>query len=282
MNYIQNKKGRRTQKSVPFFYSVKLLCLQTIVFVTCMLFFLSVTYADPEIHGLWVVRDAITSSEQVQILIDFADLHHYNVIFVQVRGRGDAYYKSYFVPPPKDYPNIPYVFDPLEEIIKLAHLRGIEVHAWFNMYLTWSSPMPPIDPEHPLNKHPEWFMVSIDGHSMADTYVDSIKANFHGMRYLSPGLESVRNYLSRVVTEVIVSYNVDGVHLDYIRYPGREYDFHAVVRNEFSDLYDVDPIKVVSPLLSFLPKHKLNPCRTISPDFFYRNISLPHRPGSRC
>ncbi|MFC1528473.1 glycoside hydrolase family 10 protein [Candidatus Latescibacterota bacterium] len=216
-----------------------------IVFGLYILFFPGTAFCEPEVRGLWVVRDTITSSEEVRTLVDFADKHHFNVLFVQVRGRGDAFYQSYFVPGPDNYPSIPDSFDPLEEVITLAHTRNIEVHAWFNMYLTWSSDKLPVHPDHPLNKHPEWFMVSKDGKSMATCSIEDIRNENVEGRYLSPVLEEVRGYLSRVITEVIVTYNVDGIHLDYVRYPGREYDFHPKIRQDFSERYGVDPHKVV-------------------------------------
>ncbi|MFC1693959.1 glycoside hydrolase family 10 protein [Candidatus Latescibacterota bacterium] len=216
--------------------------------------------AEPEVRGLWVVRDTITSPEKVKNLVEFAAIHRYNVLFVQVRGRGDAFYRSYFVPGPEDYPHIPGTFDPLAEVIKLAHAQSIEVHAWFNMYYTWSAETMPVHPEHLLNTHPEWFMVSLEGQNMAREPIGAIFSDTVEGRYLSPGLETVRDYLSRVITEVLVTYNIDGIHLDYVRYPGREYDFHPKVCWDFKGRYGVDPQKVVAgddmvdPTLEYLGK----------------------------
>jgi len=216
--------------------------------------------AEPEVRGLWVVRDTIATPEGVRKLVEFADANDFNVLFVQVRGRGDAYYHSYFVPGPEGRPQIPDLFDPLEEVIRQAHERNIEVHAWFNMYFTWSDDSPPSDPDHPLNSHPEWFMVSLGGLSMAYCPIDSVRNETCEGRYLSPMIEEVRGYLSRVVTEVLVTYNVDGVHLDYVRYPGRDFDFHPRVEYDFSRLYGVDPRDVaygnivVDPMLQYLGK----------------------------
>jgi len=213
-----------------------------------------------EVRGLWVVRDTITSPESIRKCVAFAKEHRFNVLFVQVRGRGDAFYHSYFVPGPEGHPEIPRTFDPLEEIVRVAHENGIEVHAWFNMYFTWSAETSPSAPGHPLNEHPDWFMVSSGGQNMGAGPASDFRSDVLEGRYLSPGLEAVRSYLSRVITEVIVTYNVDGVHLDYVRYPGRDYDFHPLVRREFYMRYDIDPIDVVrgngsvDPALVYLGK----------------------------
>lgn len=215
---------------------------------------------EPEIRGLWVVRDAVTSPEKANELIEYADSCGINTLFLQVRGRGDAYYKSYFVPGPEEYPHIPYEFDPLDTVITLAHNRGITVHAWFNMYLTWSADEFPGNPAHIVNAHPGWFMVSIDGISMVDSHIDSVRNGYSEGRFISPAYEEVRSYLSRVITEVLVNYDVDGIHLDYIRYPGRKHDFSHRIRNRFISMYGVDPVDVikkgdtVDPTVTYLQK----------------------------
>jgi uncharacterized lipoprotein YddW (UPF0748 family) len=207
-----------------------------------------------------VVRDALSSRESVTSMVEFAARNRFNVLFVQIRGRADAYYNSYFVPGPEGKPSIPSQFDPLEVTVRLAHEQGIEVHAWLNMYLTWSADDPPSDPSHPFNKHPDWFMVSITGENMSTAPIQNVRNNQSEGRYLSPCLENVRSYMSRVITEIIVSYNIDGIHLDYVRYPGRDYDFHPMARYAFHERNGIDPVEVVNgsggvdPALVYLGK----------------------------
>jgi uncharacterized lipoprotein YddW (UPF0748 family) len=177
--------------------------------------------------------------------VSCASTHGYNVLFVQVRGRGDAYYTSSLVPGPEEYPQIPDTFDPLATMIELAHKRGIEVHAWVNMYLTWSSKNPPVSLKHLVNAHPDWFMVSVDGLNMSQAPMDSILGRQTEGRYISPCLEEVRDHLSNVITELVENYDIDGVHLDYIRYPGRSFDFNPRARQKFYTKYGIDPLDVV-------------------------------------
>ncbi len=213
-----------------------------------------------EVRGLWVVRDSITSPGKIEEVVDFAETYGYNILFVQVRGRGDAYYRSYFVPGPDDFSHIPDSFDPLATIIELAHSRGIEVHAWVNMYLAWSSEMPPADQKHLVNAHPGWFMVSVDGLRLSDSPIDSVRNKYVEGRYISPAYDEVRSYLSRVITEIIVSYDIDGIHMDYVRYPGKKYDFSDRIRRIFKQRNRVDPVDVVlkgekvDPTLKYLEK----------------------------
>jgi len=241
--------------SAPFCHTICLLFI-----LLCFLFFTATAFTEPIVRGLWVVRDSITSRRKAVDLVNFADSYGYNVLFLQVRGRGDAFYKSYFVPGPEEFPHIPDSFDPLATVIELAHERGIEVHAWFNMYLTWSGDNPPSDSLHLVNTHPSWFMVSVNGTSMADCPIDSVRNQYFEGRYISPALGEVRSYLSRIITEVLIRYNIDGVHLDYVRYPGREYDFNERIRQQFYRRHGVDPVKVVlegekvDPTVEYLEK----------------------------
>jgi len=198
--------------------------------------------AEPPRRCLWVIRDAITTPADVETVVDCAVRYGYDALFVQVRGRGDAYYKSYFVPGPDNFPDIPDAFDPLGAVIASAHARGIKVHAWFNMNYTWSDDHPPRSEDHAVNAHPEWFMVSVNGLKMGYCPIDSVRTKYVEGRYLSPALEEVRSHLARIITEVLVSYDIDGVHLDYIRYPGRGYDFSDRMRLLFYERYGVDPV----------------------------------------
>ena len=256
--HIYIAEGCGICKTAPFSRRGIKACFLFPVLLVSLFLFSSPGYAEREIRGLWVVRNSIVHPDSITQLIEFADTNNFNVLFVQVRGRGDAYYKSHFVPGPENHPEIPDSFDPLEMVIDRAHERGIEVHAWFNMYFTWAPPEFPVDPQHPLNRRPEWFMVSKTGTNMGTSPIESITGPSVEGRYMSPCLESVRLYLTRIISEVIMNYNVDGVHLDYVRYPSRDYDFHPVMREQFLKRYGVDPLDVVNgdrtidPELKFL------------------------------
>ncbi len=242
----EQNEGCGNYFSAPFYRNI---CTALIFF--CILLVAYPLYAEPlkdssfklpETRALWVVRDTITTKSEIEEVVDFAVKYGYNVLFVQVRGRGDAYYKSYFVPGPESFPHIPDEFDPLASIIEYARPRGIEIHAWFNMYYTWSEDNPPKASEHLVKSHPEWFMVSVNGINMAKSPINSVRNKYIEGLYISPTLEEVRSYLSRVITEVLIRYDIDGVHLDYIRYPGREYDYTNRIRQQFYSLYGVDPV----------------------------------------
>src|SRR6185369_2666374 len=47
-----------------------------------------------EVRALWVVRTTLTSPEKIHQLVNAAAENGFNTLIVQIRGRGDAYYKS--------------------------------------------------------------------------------------------------------------------------------------------------------------------------------------------
>jgi uncharacterized lipoprotein YddW (UPF0748 family) len=51
--------------------------------------------------------------------------------------------------------------------------------------------------------------------------------------YLSPSAQGVPEHLEAVVREVVRGYPVDGIHLDFIRYPGPEYDYSRAALEGF-------------------------------------------------
>ena len=93
-------------------------------------------------------------------MIEFATLNRFNNLLVQVRGRGDAYYKSNLVPKSNLIQDID--FDPLAYLIPLAQEKGIRVHAWVNTYLLWSSRVMPVQKNHVLKSNPNWIDQNIN------------------------------------------------------------------------------------------------------------------------
>ena len=62
--------------------------------------------------------------------------------------------------------------------------------------------------------------------------------------FLEPGNRRVVRHFGRVVDELISTYSLDGVHLDYVRYPKRDVGYSPVMRAGFQRLTGFDPIQV--------------------------------------
>ena len=166
---------------------------------------------------LWVVRDAMTTQRKIDHLIEFANKNNFDHLLVQIRGRGDALYSSEFVPRNSEISDS--LFDPLDYVLKVGHENDIQIHAWMNMYILWSSENPPNNKNHLYYTHPEWID---DGELYKDlndfTLTNFEKLNLKNGLYLSPYHEEVTPYLLNVLSEVLEKYDIDGLHLDYIRY----------------------------------------------------------------
>jgi uncharacterized lipoprotein YddW (UPF0748 family) len=194
--------------------------------------------AAEEVRALWVVRHDINTSERVDSVVEHAVNAGINTLFVQVRGRGDAYYHSEFV---SEGEQVESGFDPLAACLSRAHDASIEVHAWMNVYLTWY-PNRPASQTHLLARHPDWFMISADGvdHGQAALDVDLVDRGVEG-RYLSPANPAAQSHLLRVIAEVLDAYPVDGIHLDYVRYPNEHYDYSPLAQSSLWAETEMDP-----------------------------------------
>lgn len=139
-----------------------------------------------------------------------------NLIILQVRGNGDAFYRSDFEP----WSNLlsgqigkDPGWDPLQYAIEVAHENGLELHAWINTFPAWKAENPPPTPSqplHPLLAHPEWVVCDKNGQPM--------KPN-EGYITFSPGIPEVQRHIRNVVLDIVAKYDIDGIHFDYIRYP---------------------------------------------------------------
>jgi len=129
-----------------------------------------------------------------------------NAVFFQVRTESDALYASdiepwsYWLTGEQGAAPEPF-YDPLEIAIEEAHKRGMELHAWFNPYRADRGSSYPKADDHVTITHPEWTL------------------RFGRLQLLNPGLPEVRNYVTRVVMDVVGRYNIDGVHFDDYFYP---------------------------------------------------------------
>ena len=78
----------------------------------------------------------------------------------------------------------------------------------------------------------------------------SICKLYKGTWYLDPGNPQTDNYLASIVREIVSRYDIDGIHLDYIRYPERASDFpdQSIVNMAKKNLYS-NGAEIISPAL---------------------------------
>lgn len=195
-----------------------------------------------EFRALWVLRSALVSEVRIDNMIRRARADGFNTLLVQVRGRGDALYDSRIEPRSELLSDTR--FDPLAYVVYRAHSVGLEVHVWLNAFLAWSAPQPPRSRDHVVLAHPEWIHVRADGRSMLELSRPEIEGMGAEGVFLSPGNPEVRERLRAVVRELVERYDVDGVHLDYIRLPSMDVGYDVASRTEFMRRYGVDPLEM--------------------------------------
>ena len=172
-----------------------------------------------ELRGVWVDRWTYASASDVETIMANSASAGFNTVFFQVRGNADAFYDSAFEPWSKNLTGTlgqDPGWDPLEVAVESGQSLGLDVHAYVNAFPLWAGTTAPTDsdPEHAYNEHPEWLVADSSGTPMAlnSSYV-----------WMSPGNPAVRERLRDVVDDIVTHYDVDGVHLDLVRYPGADY-----------------------------------------------------------
>lgn len=129
-----------------------------------------------------------------------------NAVIFQVRAESDAWYRSQYEPWSRYFTGeqgVPHSedWDPLAFMVREAHQRGMELHAWINPYRGASSAQASLAANHPARLHPEWFV------------------RYNNQLVLNPGLAESRRYVNAIVRDLVLRYDIDALHLDDYFYP---------------------------------------------------------------
>ncbi|HQU72801.1 MAG TPA: family 10 glycosylhydrolase [Calditrichia bacterium] len=190
------------------------------------------------VRGVWVVRHQLQDSSSIRKIFEVARENAFSDLFIQVRGRGDAYYTSNSEPRAEELSGN---WDPLAYVLSLKKNYRVRVHAWVNTFYIWSAERLPRSPMHVLRRHPEWLARPVGADVLPEDSLKSRLRNEEGL-YLSPLLPEVHDYLLQVYDELLSRYpQLDGLHLDYIRYPGENFGWHPVGGTQFEKRYYVHP-----------------------------------------
>ncbi|MBR5270103.1 MAG: family 10 glycosylhydrolase, partial [Anaerotignum sp.] len=124
----------------------------------------------------------------------------------QVRPKGDAFYESEWNPWSAVLTGVQGKdpgYDPMAFMIREAHKRGLEFHAWMNPYriTTSGTDLSVLASDHMARKHPDWILT------------------YNNAMYYNPADDEVKEYLCDTVEEVVKNYDVDAIHFDDYFYP---------------------------------------------------------------
>lgn len=167
-----------------------------------------------EFRGAWIQnvngqfqgqsRDQIQKTLTYQL--DELQKDGVNAIIFQVRTECDAFYPSKlepwsrFLTGQQGKAPVPY-WDPLQWMIEECHKRGMELHAWINPFRAKTKTTNAL-----ANNH------------VAITRPQSVFA-YDGLYILNPALQENRDYICRVISDIVSRYDIDGLHMDDYFYP---------------------------------------------------------------
>ena len=164
----------------------------------------------------WPSKRGLSTEQQKQELIEYLDLFkkmNFNSVVLQIRPTADAFYMSslepwslYLTGDQKIKPTP--MYDPLAFAITEAHKRGMELHAWLNPYrvLQSTAHISKMSPDHLYKKRPDLFVQ-------------------HGKKlYFDPAYPETREWLVKVIKDIVTRYDVDGIHFDDYFYPNNDFN----------------------------------------------------------
>lgn len=196
------------------------------------------------LYGLdWPCTRAVSPQsirKQKEELVDILDklkAANFNTVLFQTRTRGDVLYPSSIEPfnsilTGKSGGNPGY--DPLAFAIEECHKRGMECHAWMVTI--------------PLGNRKH--VASLGNRSVTKRMKD-ICVPYKNEYFLNPGHPGTKEYLMKLVREVVSRYDIDGVHFDYLRYPENaplfpdKYDFRRYGKGRTLDQWRRDNISEI-------------------------------------
>lgn len=211
-------------------------------------------FAQPEIRAMWLDRGTLVeagSRQALAALFDRLAAAGINTIFLETLNASYPIYPSRVAPLQNPLTRH---WDPMAAAVELAHERDMELHAWIWVFAAGNQlhnkilNLPLDYPGPVLNANPDWA-----GYDNAGNRIPRGQTK----PFFDPANPEVRAYLLRLIEEIITTYDVDGLQLDYIRYPfqdpgaNRTYGYGEKARQRFQTMTGVDPLSL-SPRIDFL------------------------------
>lgn len=147
-------------------------------------------------------RSAEKQKEELRAILDRLQKANINTVLLQTRIRATTIYPSQYEPWDgclSGFPGKSPGYDALQFAIEECHKRGMEVHAWIVTI--------------PVGK---WN--SYGCRQLRKRFPRLIK-RIDQDGYMDPEATQTGCYLAEMCREIVQRYDVDGIHLDYIRYP---------------------------------------------------------------
>jgi uncharacterized lipoprotein YddW (UPF0748 family) len=185
-----------------------------------------------EIRSLWVTPWSLTSPAQIDDVINDALSNNQNEILAEVRYRADALYipnkfnSQFNNPEPRSNILPDNDFDPLGYLLDKAHENGIYVQAWISVLCATQTSWDLLRSNYIYVNHPDWILT--------DTYGRKMNGRNYMGNFIDPGILEARSHLVNVMLDIVANYPaLDGIHLDYIRYPAIQFGHSSESLNRY-------------------------------------------------
>lgn len=169
-----------------------------------------------EARSIWLDRGTIVATRNQAGMSDLFDRLKkagINTVYFETNNAGFTMFPTEVGTPNPECAT----WDPLGVAVREARKRGMELHAWVWIFAVGNIRHNPIigrDPDYPgpvLAKYdPAWALAGANG-----AFLPKNQPEF----WLDPANPDARKYVKDLILEIVKKYPVDGVQLDYIRYP---------------------------------------------------------------
>lgn len=162
-----------------------------------------------------VIQDppVLSSRQSIENAVAFARQARVDTIFLQIYRANKTWFASRIGDETPYRASLKSVGeDSVALLLRKAHEAGLEVHAWLNLLSLSANADAPL-----LKKYGPGILTRKPGEkrTLEDYKID-------GQYFLEPGDLRVREELSNLLREILTAYpGLDGIQLDYIRYPDR-------------------------------------------------------------
>ena len=246
--YYLKKARQQYRKSKKDSSDYSLECAKEAIRFASLAFQYTLPYLENELKGTWI-RPSEKTVEEVEKTLDKIKDTGINTVFLETYYHGRTIFPSKTM---EEYgfeiQNPEFVgLDMLDVWVNEAHKRGIKLHVWFESFYVGNKD-PKNNPKAILALKPEW-MNRTKQKANFEGYVSHPQE--HNGYFLDPANPEVIEFLLKLITEITSNYKVDGVNIDYVRYPNiskenlnNQWGYTKYARDEFFQIYAYDPLEL--------------------------------------
>ncbi len=219
-----------------------------------MSFYYAIPAVQNELHGVWV-RPIEKNPVEIGQTLDRIKKTGIDNIFLETYYQGHTIFPSttmasYGIREQRaEFEG----WNPLQSWIEEASKRNMKIHVWFQVFYAGNDNISP-GSKHILSVYPEW---ANKQKKNAGSPKPTPSISEHGGYFLDPANPNVQKFILSLLNEIATTYNIDGLNIDYIRYPkslspnfpgylDSAWGYTAYARNDFKNLYGKDPIDLES------------------------------------